>query len=210
MWWLLVRWGRKIKLWTSWVWQAMLASIKQQLNGTPSLRAEKPVDSLQQCARNPSIDISSRSTTCSETPWHALLWNPHVHRTECDAVVISNSWVLTSARCVHYYAHRPRDLVISLGVNAASNKTKSTRAKSVVLYPRWQSKSRDIRSHDIALVEMKRQLKYGRESCPVKPICLPSPGEAPAPKHLFCFGTETNTAKKTVKTIFETTSSCKQ
>ena len=88
----------------------------------------------------------------------------------CDAVVIDDSWLLTSARCVSQYTRTPRRLVISLGVSNARHMKKFSRAKSVVLHPQWQAMSnRQGVAYDMALVKMKKS-NHNNENCSTEPI----------------------------------------
>ena len=95
----------------------------------------------------------------------------------CDAVVIHDSWLLTSARCVSQYTRTPRRLVISLGVSNARQMKKSSRAKSVVLHPQWQPLSnRQGVAYDMALVKMTKSNNSNRK-CLTEPILLASPSD---------------------------------
>ena len=139
------------------------------------------------------------SLNCKDMPWHAFIWDRQVCKTQCDAVVIHDSWLLTSARCVSHYTLTPRRLVISLGVSNARQMKKSFRAKSVVLHPQWQSRSDEQGvAYDMALVQMKTS-KHNTGLCRTEPISLPSPGDTVTDLH--CLGAKTDVYNGYVKKL---------
>ena len=175
------------------------------LMGTGSTEMSTPQPSLQQCARAPN---DSTKDMCNRIlyAWHAFVWDSHVTKTQCDAVVISDLWVLTSARCVQRYTHRAHSLVVSLGVDAASTATKSARATRVVLHPKWQTPSEEHGEYDMALVKFNKPPQRETESYSVRPVCLADVDDTPSYKYkskqYFCCASATNVPKETVKTIY--------
>ncbi|XP_062523624.1 uncharacterized protein LOC134198277 [Corticium candelabrum] len=139
------------------------------------------------------------SVNCTDIPWHAFIWDRRVCKTRCDAVAIHDSWLLTSARCVSHYTRTPRRLVISLGVSNARQMKKSSRAKSVVLHPQWQTRSDEKGvAYDMALVKMKTS-RHNNGLCPTEPISLASPADTVTDLH--CLGSKTDVYNGYVKKI---------
>ncbi|XP_062498917.1 uncharacterized protein LOC134176254 [Corticium candelabrum] len=126
-------------------------------------------------------------------PWYAFIWDRQVCQTMCDAVVIHDSWLLTSARCVSQYTRTPRRLVISLGVSNARQMKKSSRAKSVVLHPQWQPMSNGQGvAYDMALVKMKKS-NHNNKKCLTEPIQLASSSDTVTDHHCLGFTTDVHT-----------------
>ena len=161
---------------------------------------QSSTSSAQQCAR---AQNGGTRDPCGEVPWHAFLWDSHVSKTQCDAVVISDSWVLTSARCVQHYTHRPHSLALSLGVSAARSMTKSTRANAVVLHPKWQTPSEKHGEYDMALVKFNKPARNRTGPCHVKPVCLADDDQTPVSRHglYLCYGSATDVSRNRVKKL---------
>jgi hypothetical protein len=166
---------------------------------TPSYRKSLG-NSYPQCLHTQN---GNRGDLCSEIPWHAFIWDRRVSKIQCDAVIISDSWVLTSARCVQRYTHRPHRLVLSLGVNAARSMTKSTRANAVVLHPKWQTLSEKHGEYDMALVQFNRSTRNEKGLCGIKPICLADDDHIPVFNNGVgvCFGSITDARMNRVKKL---------
>lgn len=158
---------------------------------------------LQQCARAPSDSTKNICNSISYT-WHASVWDTHMTKTHCDAVLISDLWVLTSARCVQHYAEKAHSLTVSLGVNAVSAATKSARANRVVLHPKWQTLS-EHGEYDMALVKFNKPRQKDPEAFHVKPVCLADVHHTLSSKYksrYFCCASVTNTSKGTVRVLY--------
>ena len=144
------------------------------------------------------------SVNCTDMPWHAFIWDRQLCKTQCDAVVIHGSWLLTSARCVSNYTRTPKRLVISLGVSNARQMKKSSRAKYVVLHPQWQARSDGQGvAYDMALVKMLTS-RHNKGLCPTEPISLASNGDTVTDLH--CLGSKTDVRNGYVKKLIFNTS----
>ena len=76
---------------------------------------------------------------------------------------------------------------------------KSSRAKSVVLHPQWQTRSDEKGvAYDMALVKMKTS-RHNNGLCPTEPISLASPADTVTDLH--CLGSKTDVYNGYVKKI---------
>uniref|UniRef100_T1IT26 Peptidase S1 domain-containing protein n=1 Tax=Strigamia maritima TaxID=126957 RepID=T1IT26_STRMM len=155
---------------------SFLSWINEKTTGSPICRKpnKEPKATCGEANNHPRINkriAGGLNTSPHQYPWTAVLIITRNGRNQlrCGATILSESWIVTSGRCV--YGVQMTDLSVVVG-EYDIKKYDGTEVQrffdSVYIHPNFDSNS--AFTHDIALLKVKTPLVFDQN---ISPVCLP-------------------------------------
>jgi len=108
--------------------------------------------------------IGGKPAVYHSWPWQVLMVRKG--QTHCGGSILSSKFIVTAAHCVtrHYNIN---DLEVRVGVTTKYDRGQRYKIKKIVIHHRF---SPYTLSHDIAMLELEKPIKFGIKA---RPVCLP-------------------------------------
>ncbi|KAJ6654402.1 hypothetical protein lerEdw1_006995 [Lerista edwardsae] len=131
------------------------------------------------CGKQGSMNriVGGNNSQPGEWPWQVSVMRNGVHH--CGGSLITDQWVVTASHCFQT-TDKPANFSVLLGALKLSGPGPHSRTiavKRIILNPSYEG---DLRTGDIALVEMEHPVKFTHR---IIPICLPDSNVVFPPGH---------------------------